>query len=206
MITIINYGSGNINAIGNIYDRLRIPFKIADHPNDVAGSEKIILPGVGAFEETMSILDSSGFRTVLDKEVLENKVPVLGVCVGMQILAEKSEEGIRPGLGWIKGEVKKIDLNLLHSKPKIPHLGWNSIKVVKRNKLLETIDEEQGFYFLHSYYFECANIDDIMSTTYYGKNFASSVNHENIYGAQFHPEKSHHNGVNLLKNFANLDA
>lgn len=206
MITIINYGSGNINAIGNIYERLNIPFRIADTPRDVAGAEKIILPGVGAFDETVAMLDQSGFRAALDMEVLENKVPVLGICVGMQILADKSEEGKLSGLGWIKGEVKKIDINLLASKPKIPHLGWNSVNVSKQNALFNSIEEELGFYFLHSYYFECENPDDVMSKTFYGKDFASSVNHENIYGVQFHPEKSHHNGVNLLKNFANLNA
>ena len=204
MITIINYGSGNIRAISNIYERLNISFKIANCPEEVTGAKKIILPGVGAFDETISKLDESGFRSVLDYEVLSNHIPVLGICVGMQILAKKSEEGILPGLGWINGEVKKIDKTLLTSKPKIPHLGWNSVKVAKTNELFQEVDEEQGFYFLHSYYFECADQGDVMSTTIYGKTFASSVNHKNIYGVQFHPEKSHHNGVNLLKNFAVL--
>ena len=204
MITIINYGSGNIRAIGNIYERLRIPFKIANYPEEVIGAKKMILPGVGAFDETISMLDESGFRSVLDHEVLNNHIPVLGICVGMQILANKSEEGNLPGLGWIDGEVKKIDKALFTSKPKIPHLGWNSVKVVKPNRLIQEVDEEQGFYFLHSYYFECTDQDDVMSTTFYGKAFASSVKHNNTYGVQFHPEKSHHNGVNLLKNFAAL--
>ena len=204
MITIINYGSGNIRAIGNIYDKLHINYKIAGSPKEVEGAEKIFLPGVGAFDETISMLDKTGFREVLDKEILQNKVPVIGICVGMQILAESSEEGSLPGLGYIKGSVKKIDETLLNQKPKLPHLGWNSIEIVRENTLLKGIDEEFGFYFLHSYYFECENNSDILATTNYGKSFASAVNHENVYGFQFHPEKSHNNGVTLLKNFASL--
>lgn len=204
MITIINYGSGNISAIGNIYERLKIPFKVANIPEEVKKAEKIILPGVGAFDETISMLDQSGFREILDKEVLQNKVPVLGICVGMQILGKKSEEGKLPGLGWIEGAVKKIDKTFLTQKPKVPHLGWNSVEVVKRTILYENINQDDGFYFLHSYYFECFNEEDVLSRTYYGKNFASSVNNKNIYGVQFHPEKSHQNGITLLENFAKL--
>ncbi|MEO6133696.1 MAG: imidazole glycerol phosphate synthase subunit HisH [Ginsengibacter sp.] len=204
MITIINYGSGNIRAIGNIYDRLNISYKIASSPQEVHGAQKIFLPGVGAFDETISMLDKTGFREVLDKEIIQNKVPVIGICVGMQILAESSEEGSLPGLGYIKGRVKKIDETLLKQKPKLPHLGWNSIQIARVNTLLDGVDEEFGFYFLHTYYFECENDSDILATTNYGKSFASAINHENVYGIQFHPEKSHNNGVTLLKNFATL--
>ncbi len=204
MITIINYGAGNISAIANIYDRLNIPFAVAYTPSEVNSAEKIILPGVGAFDETISMLDESGFRSILDKRVLEDGVPVLGICVGMQILAKKSEEGKLRGLGWINGEVKKIDKSLLTEKPKVPHLGWNSIQVMKENNLFENINADDGFYFLHSFYFECSDEKDVLSKTFYGKDFASSVNHKNIYGVQFHPEKSHHNGISLLKNFAKL--
>lgn len=204
MITIIDYGSGNIRAIGNIYDRLKINYKIAKIPEDVRGAEKLFLPGVGAFDETISMLDKTGFREVLDKEVLINKVPIIGICVGMQILAESSEEGSLNGLGYIKGKVKKLDASLLNQKPKLPHMGWNSIEIFRKNKLLENIDTHFGFYFLHTYYFECENNDDILTTTYYGKKFASSINHDNVYGIQFHPEKSHQNGITLLHNFAKL--
>ncbi|MGN6540263.1 MAG: imidazole glycerol phosphate synthase subunit HisH [Ginsengibacter sp.] len=204
MITIINYGSGNISAIGNIYDRLHIPFTVANTPSEVNGAEKIILPGVGAFDETISMLDESGFRKILDEKVLENKVPVLGICVGMQILSDKSEEGKLPGLGWINGQVQKFDKSLLTDKPKIPHLGWNSVAIKKATDLFNNVIDEDGFYFLHSYYLECSNAEDVMSETFYGKNFASSVNNNNIYGVQFHPEKSHHNGITLLENFAKL--
>jgi glutamine amidotransferase len=204
MITIIDYGSGNIRAIGNIYDTLKIAYKIAKSPEEVIGPEKIFLPGVGAFDETISKLDQTGFRKVLDFEVLQNKVPIIGICVGMQILAESSEEGKLLGLGYIKGKVKRIDESLLNQKPKLPHLGWNSIEIMRQNDLLKDIDPELGFYFLHSYYFECENKEDILTTTNYGKSFASAINHDNVYGIQFHPEKSHHNGIKLLHNFANL--
>lgn len=204
MITIIDYGSGNIKAIANIYEKLKVGFTIASTPEQVIGAKKIFLPGVGAFDETISKLDSTGFRKVLDKEVLENKVPIMGICVGMQILAESSEEGTCKGLGYIKGKVKKIDSSMLKQKPKLPHLGWNSIEISKENKLLQNIDPVFGFYFLHSFYFECDDSNDVLATTFYGSTFASAVQRENVFGIQFHPEKSHRNGVNLLHNFAKL--
>lgn len=204
MITIIDYGSGNINAIGNIYKNLKIPFKIAVSPNEIIGAEKLFLPGVGAFDETISKLDETGFRSVLDTEVLLNKVPILGICVGMQILAESSEEGLLPGLGYIKGKVKKMDKKFLSGKPKLPHLGWNNISISNSNPLFENIDLEVGFYFLHTYYFDCSKTEDVIGTTNYGKIFASAVNRDNIFGVQFHPEKSHNNGIQLLHNFAKI--
>lgn len=204
MIAIINYGSGNVRAIGNIYDILRIEYKIIDNPNELENVSKIILPGVGAFDETMSMLNKSGFREILDQKILIDKLPILGICVGMQILSNGSEEGKLQGLGWIDGFVKKIDATLLEHKPKLPHLGWNSIEIKKQTKLTENINEEIGFYFIHSYYFECKNDNDILTTSNYGKEFTSAVNKENIFGTQFHPEKSHSNGITLLKNFAQL--
>lgn len=204
MITIIDYGSGNIHAIANIYEKLNISYLIARHPDDVIGAKKIFLPGVGAFDETISKLDEIGFRSVLDKEVLENNVPILGICVGMQILAESSEEGSLKGLGYIKGHVKKLDVTKLKGKPKLPHLGWNSIEIKRKTPLFENIDPYKGFYFLHTYCFECSIDNDILSTTHYGYSFSSAINHNNIFGFQFHPEKSHSNGVNLLHNFAKL--
>jgi glutamine amidotransferase len=204
MITIIDYGSGNIRAIANIYEKLNISYLIAKNPDDVIGAKKIFLPGVGAFDETISKLDEIGFRSVLDKEVLENKVPILGICVGMQILAETSEEGSLKGLGYIKGHVKKLDASKLDAKPKLPHLGWNSIEIKRKSPLFDNIDPQKGFYFLHTYYFECSNNNDILSTTHYGNSFSSAINHNNIFGFQFHPEKSHSNGINLLLNFGKL--
>ena len=204
MITIIDYGSGNISAIGNIYERLNIDYKIAKSPSEIIGAEKLFLPGVGAFDETMILLENSGFRKVLDIEILINKVPIIGICVGMQVLGGSSEEGKLPGLGYIKGHVKRLDENLLVNKPSLPHMGWNNISLKRQSPLFEDIDTEIGFYFLHSFYFECDNHSDVLATTEYGQSFASAINHENVYGIQFHPEKSHNNGVSLLKNFANL--
>ncbi len=204
MINIINYGSGNVRAIGNIYDQLNIPYNIAYSPNDIKDCTHIILPGVGSFDETMKTLRNSGFISPLNDLVLEKKIPVLGICVGMQILSNGSDEGVMEGLGWIKGKVKIFDKNKILEKPKLPHLGWNSIEIKKESKLFQNVDIEEGFYFIHSYYFECKNKVDILTSTIYGGEFSSSVNNENIFGTQFHPEKSHGNGINVLKNFTEI--
>jgi glutamine amidotransferase len=204
MITIVNYGSGNIRAITNIYDILKIPYLIASLPEELKGSDRLILPGVGAFDDTMNRVNESGLREVLDELVLIQKVPVLGICVGMQIMGQSSEEGKIPGLGWIDGEVKKFDKNKLKMLPKVPHLGWNSLEIKKNCNLFNNIDIENGFYFIHSYFFQAKSQIDILTETFYGGIFTSSIQKENIYGVQFHPEKSHSNGVELLKNFATI--
>ena len=204
MITILDYGSGNINAIKNIYERLNISFEFATTKEQIIQADHIILPGVGAFDETISTLHNKGFTEVLIKKVFEERVPFLGICVGMQILADSSEEGVLKGLGWIHGKVKKFDKNLIPSKPKIPHLGWNSIEFTRDCPLFKDVDPEVGFYFIHSYYYECTDETNVICKTEYGKMFHSAVNYENIYGLQFHPEKSHDNGIQLLRNFANL--
>lgn len=204
MIKIVNYGSGNIQAILNIYKQLDIGCVVADKPSQLEDATKLILPGVGAFDETMQELLDSGFQAELNRLVLERKIPVLGVCVGMQILANRSDEGELPGLGFINGEVKKFDSNVFTHKPHLPHLGWNSIQPAKEHPIFDNIDYEQGFYFLHTYYFSCNSKNDVLAKTEYGIEFSSAVNHENIFGMQFHPEKSHSNGVQLFKNFANL--
>lgn len=204
MITILNYGSGNLNAIKNIYERLNISYEFATSKEQLQSADHILLPGVGAFDETISTLMAKGYLEVLNKKVLDEKVPLLGICVGMQMLADSSEEGELNGLGWIHGNVNKFDKNLIPEKPKIPHLGWNSIEIMQECPLFKDIDPEIGFYFIHSYYYECADESNVVSNTKYGKVFHSAVNKENIYGVQFHPEKSHDNGIQLLRNFANL--
>ena len=204
MITIINYGLGNISAFVNVYKRLNVPFAVASKREELKDTKKIILPGVGAFDHAMKMLQDSGMRGSLDELVLVNKIPVLGICVGMQMLSMASEEGIMPGLGWINGKVKKFDGSLIDRKPRLPHMGWNTIKAVKENKLLDNIIDGSRFYFLHSYYFECHDPLNEIAETEYGVPFACVVNNGNIFGVQFHPEKSHENGIQLLNNFANL--
>ena len=204
MIGLINYGSGNIFAIANIYKSLNIPHFMSSDVSELAKADKLVLPGVGAFDETMQLFQSLAIKDWLDEAVLLKKVPIIGVCVGMQIMTKKSEEGNLPGFGWVDADVKRFDASLLKHKPHLPHLGWNTASPSSNNPLFEGVDEQKGFYFLHTYYCECADEKDILSTTSYGKTFTSSFNHENIYGVQFHPEKSHSNGLKIFKNFANL--
>ncbi len=206
MITIIDYGLGNIKAFANAYKRLNVPHCIANTPDKVEQASKIILPGVGAFDYAMSTLNNSDMRETLDSLVLEKGIPVLGICVGMQMLADSSEEGELDGLGWISGRVKKIpnsDKAPLAKYP-LPHMGWNSVEIDKDDPILVGLDTNARFYFLHSYYFECMNADSSLTSAKYGFKFSCIVKRNNIYGVQCHPEKSHSNGMILLKNFASI--
>jgi imidazole glycerol-phosphate synthase subunit HisH len=204
MITIVDYGLGNIRAFANVYERLNIPISVAKTADDLKGVRKVILPGVGAFDRAMSKLDESGMREALDELVLVRQVPVLGICVGMQMLARSSEEGVLAGLGWIDGTVRKFDVSVFNSKTRLPHMGWNTINPNNGNPLLVSFCGDSLFYFLHSYYFSCNDQSDTIATTEYGIQYSSAVNHRNIFGVQFHPEKSHQWGIQLLKNFAEI--
>ena len=204
MIGIVNYGSGNVQAIANIYNRVNIPFEIISDYEQLKKADKLILPGVGAFDTTMRVLIKSGLKEALEEQVLANSKPILGICVGMQILSKGSEEGEIPGLGWIDGEVKKFDVTKIKEKPFVPHMGWNSINPNVQHELFNGIDSLIGFYFVHSYYFETANPANNLCSTFYGEDFSSGVFKNQIFGVQFHPEKSHSNGIKLLTNFANI--
>lgn len=202
MIAIVNYGSGNIQAIANIYSRLAVPFAVAAQPSDLADATRIILPGVGAFDQAMDALDASGMRQALDACVLEDRKPILGICVGMQLLAKSSEEGRAPGLGWVDAEVRRFDRATVGRTTQLPHMGWNTVEPARADPLFDGVDVEGGYYFLHSYYLSCEDNEDELASTEYGIRFTSAVRRANIYGVQFHPEKSHQNGVQLLRNFA----
>jgi glutamine amidotransferase len=204
MIAIINYGSGNVGAIANIYKQLKIPHLITGDLRELEAAERYILPGVGAFDSTMRYLNKSGMVDLLNEQVLVKKKKVMGICVGMQILANSSDEGELSGLGWIPGRVRAIDASTLPCNPKLPHMGWNTVKPSACARLFDSVDCDRGFYFLHSYYFDPASPDLIAATVEYGKELTCAVARENVFGMQFHPEKSHANGVSVFRNFAEL--
>ncbi len=203
MIAIIDYGCGNTYAFINAFKRLNMPAIVAKNVDELESANKIVLPGVGSFDYVMQSFNSSGLRRVVEKKVIEDNISVLGVCAGMQIFAEESDEGNEKGLGWVKGKIRLFDTASIKHKTKLPHMGWNTI-MSKKSLLFNEINDESRFYFVHSYYFDNSNNEDMISTTNYGGIFTSSVNKNNIYGVQFHPEKSHQNGLQLLKNFAEL--
>jgi glutamine amidotransferase len=202
MIAILSYGLGNIKAFANIYKNLNVPYVIADKAAALSDATKIILPGVGAFDHAMQRLSASGLRGSLEEAVLGRNVPVLGICVGMQMLAESSEEGTEAGLGWVPGVVRKIRIDPGSRIRLLPHMGWNTIAPRDGEPLLTGLDAAQGFYFLHSYQFCPHDDQQVIARADYASEFACAVRRDHIAGVQFHPEKSHHNGVRLLRNFA----
>jgi glutamine amidotransferase len=200
MITIINYHMGNLGSITNMLKRIGAMSTITSDPAEIEVAEKFILPGVGHFDKAMHNLTHLGLVDVLRKKVLEDKVPVLGICLGMQLLCKNSEEGSRDGLGFVDAYVKRFyftdEIGL-----KIPQMGWNLIKPEKASPLLENNGKDSRFYFVHSYHVVCNNPQDVLTSTYHGYRFTSSFERDNIIGVQFHPEKSHRFGMQLLKNF-----
>jgi imidazole glycerol-phosphate synthase subunit HisH len=204
VIGVLSYGSGNVAAICNLLHRSNVEHAIAIPGDDLSQFSKFILPGVGAFDTTMELLLRSGFLDQLSTLVLDEQVPILGICVGMQVLARSSEEGIKPGLGWIAGDVIRFDEDTILTKPHLPHLGWNSIKPSLETPLFNGIDIAKGFYFLHSYHFVSDDTENSIATFEYGDWHTCAVMNGNVFGVQFHPEKSHANGVRLLTNFCEL--
>jgi glutamine amidotransferase len=205
MIRIVDYGVGNIQAFMTLYKRMGIDAQRAQVAEDLAGATRLILPGVGHFDHAMQRLNDSGMRPALEDMVLDQGVPVLGVCVGMQMLAAGSDEGSLPGLNWLPGRVRAFATNPLSSSLPMPHMGWNDVHPAAGSRLFSAgFDEAAQFYFLHSFYFDAQYKVDVAATAHYGLDFDAVVSRDHIHGVQCHPEKSHHWGAQLLKNFAEL--
>jgi glutamine amidotransferase len=204
MIAIVDYGSGNVAAIADIFKRLKLQHAITRDHAELRAAERYILPGVGAFDTTMCTLRESGLVEVLNEEVHGKGKKILGICVGMQILGDASDEGSLPGLGWIPGHIRRIDATAIQGLPKLPHMGWNSVQMKSPSPLFEGVDLARGFYFLHSYYFDAADPASVIATVDCGGELPCGVTRRNVFGLQFHPEKSHANGVAVFRNFATL--
>jgi glutamine amidotransferase len=202
MITIINYNLGNPKSIKNMLAYFGVESRISANHADIASAERLILPGVGHFQHGMEQLEQLGLVDVLKKEVLENKKPILGICLGMQLLTKHSEEGNLSGLSFIDAQTKKFEF--LDATLKVPHMGWNTVEFKKDSAMNSGVSTNPRYYFVHSYYVECENQDDILCTTQYGQEFVSGFQHQNIFGLQFHPEKSHKFGMELLANFCKI--
>lgn len=205
MISIVDYGVGNVQAIQNVYKRLNIETARVRTSGELRDATQLILPGVGAFDRAMDLLDQSGMRETLDELVLQRQVPVLGICVGMQMLMQRSEEGERPGLGWIPGSVRSFK-TVGSPSIMVPHLGWDDVRPIVQQPLFTGLVDDVRFYFLHSYFVVCDRPHDVAATCQYEFDFACAVKAGNIHGVQFHPEKSHHYGTQLLRNFADATA
>jgi glutamine amidotransferase len=204
MIHVLDYGLGNVQAFLTMFKRLGFEATRAKTAADLTGASKIILPGVGAFDHAIELLEQSGMRPTLETLVLQDKVPVLGICVGMQILASSSDEGRLPGLGWVPGKVRSFRSDERSASLPLPHMGWNDVQPKPGSPLFAGLESDARFYFLHSYYFDCIEPSHAAATASYGADFSCAVSVGNVYGVQFHPEKSHHFGTQLLKNFAEL--
>lgn len=201
MISIVDYGLGNVMAFANIYKNLNIPVEVVSSASKLISAKRILLPGVGSFDWAMTKLNESGMRKTLDNLVLDKKVPIIGICVGMQMMANNSDEGDMEGLGWIDAKVRRMDDS---DGAFLPHMGWNNASCVKKHALFNNLNNDARFYFLHSYIFEQSNETHVLTKTSYNSSFTSSISSNNILGVQFHPEKSHHWGVQLLKNFSEI--
>jgi len=204
MITILDYGMGNVGSIVNMLKKLRAVAVVSSTEADVRRATNLILPGVGAFDKGMTSLRERGLIEILNEKVLRQRTPVLGICLGMQLFCRSSEEGVLLGLGWLKANAVRFNFGRNHADLKIPHMGWNTVSIAKTTRLFRNVPEPARFYFVHSYHVVCEDPRDILTTTVYGAPFASSVERDNIIGVQFHPEKSHRFGLQVMSNFLGL--
>lgn len=201
MIAIIDYGVGNLRSVLNMLRKIGAEARISSKIEELEKASKLILPGVGAFDVGMRNLLETGLVSFLNERALTRKVPCLGICLGMQLLTLRSEEGQLPGLGWVEGETVRFRFPDEQPVLKVPHMGWNTVKPHRDHFLLHNMDAEAQFYFVHSYYVTCRRKEDVLTTTAHGHEFVSMLQRENIFGTQFHPEKSHKHGMQLLRNF-----
>ena len=201
MITIVDYGMGNLGSIKNMFKRIGVPTVLAADPEAIEKADKLVLPGVGNFDQAMKRINSSDLHEILDRKALMERIPILGICLGMQLLTQSSEEGTSLGLGWIKAITRRFPKT---SNLKVPHMGWNIVSPVRESPISKNLPDEIRFYFVHSFYVHVENEEDSILKAHYGINFDAAIQHGNIFGVQFHPEKSHKYGMLFLKNFANL--
>ena len=204
MIVIVDYGACNVGSVLNMGRRAGGEFTISNNPAVIASAEKLILPGVGSFDNGMRQLNELGIVPALNEAVLRRRVPILGVCLGLQLFTHGSEEGQSPGLGWIAGRTVKFRIEATQASLKTPHLGWNSVELGKLDPLLKNLPDEPRFYFVHSYHLVCDDPSDPLLWTTHGYRFISGIRRDNIWGTQFHPEKSHKFGLALMRNFVAL--
>jgi imidazole glycerol-phosphate synthase subunit HisH len=202
MIIIIDYGMGNLGSLANMLKKIWVPAKISSDIGDIESAEKLILPGIGSFDHGMQKLQEHNLIDILNKKVVRDKTPILGICLGMQMFTKISEEGTLKGLGWVDAETVKFNVDKASSL-KIPHMGWDTLDVKKSHFLMQDTDSNAMYYFVHSFHVVCNCSNDVLSTSYYGYDFVSSLAKDNIIGVQFHPEKSHKYGMKLLENFCN---
>lgn len=203
-IAIVDYGMGNVGSIRNMLRKVGARAVVAGTPEAMEGAARIVLPGVGAFDQGMEKLEVSGFRSALERLVIDEGVPILGICLGMQLFTLSSEEGGRPGLGWVCAHTRRFQRERMGASPRIPHMGWNTLAIRKPSPLFDGLAEEQRFYFLHSYHVVCEDHADILAETEHGYPFVSAFSRGNIIGAQFHPEKSHRFGMEFFRRFAEV--
>lgn len=206
MVAIVDYGMGNLGSIQNMLLRIGAPCVITSDPDSIRSAKRLILPGVGAFDHAMSNLKELGIVPLLNELVEGKRVPILGICLGMQILTKSSEEGVLPGLGWIDAQTVRFRFEGELAKLRVPHMGWNKIEAVRPDAVLNDLPLDPRFYFVHTYHVCCKDPADILARTTYGIPFHSVIRKGNVMGVQFHPEKSHKFGLALLKNFLEIGA
>jgi imidazole glycerol-phosphate synthase subunit HisH len=200
MIAIVDYQAGNIGSIRNMLKKIGYDSLITAAPEEIEKAEHIIVPGVGSFDYGMQKLADFGLVDILNSKK-QSGTPILGICLGAQLMCSKSEEGILPGLGWIAGEVKKFSTNEAGKKYTVPHMGWDVVQQTKTSDLFEGVEQPARFYFVHSYYIQCKQPEVVLTQNNYSTNYHSAFEQENVIGVQYHPEKSHKFGKQLLKNF-----